>query len=96
MEYEEVKDYIDKVKDSEKFKKLAEFTHMTTMKPNLDIYENIKYYLGMYHARHDCKEFFQPDYDHFINFLEHYLNDKPTEKVLNKRGFSKTSYVLWK
>lgn len=87
MEFEEFKKYIDTVKDTEKFKKIAEFTHMTTMKSNLDIYENIKYYLGMYHARHDCKEFFQPDYDHLINFLEHYLNDKPTEKVLNKRGF---------
>lgn len=87
MDFEEVKKYIDDVKESHKFKELDEFTKMTQMKEEEDIYENIKYYLGLYYSRHDCKEFFQPDYEYFIEFLEHYLKDEPIEMFLDDNGY---------
>jgi len=96
MEFEEVKKYIDRVKKSKKFKELAEFTRMTTMKKDLDIYENIKHYISTYHPRRDCKEYFQPDYEYFIKFLEQYLNDKPLNICFDNDGhidLTKTLYL---
>lgn len=94
MEFEEVKRYIDSVKESNKFKELDDFTKMTQIKENQDIYENIKYYISIYHSRHDCEEFFQPDYEYFIKFLEHYLKDEPIEMVLDDSGYIDLSKSL--
>lgn len=97
MEFEQVKQYIDGVKDSDKFKEVLEFTRLTELKPGQDLYENIRYYLSMFHSRKDCKEWFQPDYEYFINFLEHYLKSEPAEVVLDEKGYidlAKTSHLI--
>lgn len=94
MDFEEVKKYIDNVKESDKFKELDDFTKMTQIKEEQDIYENIKYYLGLYHSRNDCKEFFEPDYEYFIEFLEHYLKDEPIEMILDDNGYIDLSKSL--
>lgn len=87
MDFEEFKKYIDSIILNEKFKELDEFTGMTDKNKELDIYENIKSYLGFQHPRRDCKEFFQPDYQYFINFLKYYLKGIPSEVVLNDKGY---------
>jgi len=97
MEFEEVKKYIDEVKDNPRFKKIDEFTHMTTIKKNQDMYENIQYYLKTYYYRHDCKEAFQPDYEQFMKFLKYYINGEIAEKSVNDRGYldlSKTIHLI--
>lgn len=86
MEFKDVKRYIDEVKESDGFKELDDFTRMTEIKENEDIYSNIRYYLSIYHPRHDCKEFFQPNYEHFIAFLEHYLKSEYAEIVFDDNG----------
>ena len=84
MEFEDFKKYIDEVKDTEKFKKLDKFNHMTQR--NDDMYKSIEYYLAMHHPRRDCKEYFQPNFEHFIKFLEEYMSGEYTEKTITKRG----------
>lgn len=88
MEFEIVKEYIEKIKDSEEFKKLDAFTHMTSVSKdrNPDIYENIKYYVSYFHDKKDCKEFFQPDYDFFMRFLKGYFNNEPGKLILDEKG----------
>lgn len=95
MEFEQVKQYIEAVKDSKKFGEIVEFTKMTQLKPDEDIYENIRYYLSVFHSRRDCKEWFQPDYEHFVNFLEHYLKNEPSEVVFDERGYLDLSRTLY-
>ncbi len=77
MEFSEVKEYIDTIKDSERFKKLDEFTRMTRIKKDKDIYENIIYYVSTYQPQQNTNEFFQPDYAYFMKFLEQYLANEP-------------------
>ena len=97
MGFEEVKQYVDAVKHSDKFKDVLAFTRLEDLKPGEDLYENIRYYLSIFHARRDCREWFQPDFDHFIRFLEHYLKDSPAEDVLDEAGYidlTKTPHLL--
>ena len=87
MEFNEVKAYIDKIKDSDRFKKLDEFIKMTQIKPNKDMYENIAYYVSRFHPIRNIKEFFQPDYPYFIKFLEYYLDNQPVQMPLREDGY---------
>lgn len=87
MEFNEVKTYIDKIKDSDRFKKLDEFIKMTQIKPNKDMYENIAYYVSRFHPIRNIKEFFQPDYPYFIKFLEYYLDNQPVQMPLREDGY---------
>lgn len=95
MEFEQFKEYIDKVKNHEKFKELDEFTRMTRIKGNQDIYENIRDYIKIYHPVHDEIEYFQPDYEYFIKFVESYLNNKPSEISLGDDGYIDLSRTLF-
>jgi len=97
MEFETVKRYIEKVKNREKFKEIEEFTHMTTLDENKDMYANIEYYVSMFMPRHDCKEFFQPDYELFMSFLTNYLNNQPPKLVYDEKGridLTKTLHIV--
>ena len=97
MDFEQMKQYVDSIKDNEKFKEVLEFTRLTERKPDEDLYENIKDYLSFCHSRKDCKEWFQPDYEYFINFLEHYLQDNPAPEVPTDEGYldlTKTPHLV--
>jgi len=87
MDFEEFKDYINYIKETNEFKKIAEFTRMTDANQRLDMFENIKTYLGMYHPRTDCAEFGQPDCVHFMRFFEKYKNNEKANIVLDDNGF---------
>ena len=58
MEFNEVKEYINTIKDNSRFKKLDEFIGMTRVKDDKDMYENIEYYVKLYHPIPDLKELF--------------------------------------
>lgn len=87
MDFEQMKQYVDSIIDNEKFKEVLEFTRLTELKPDEDLYENIKYYLSLFHSKKDCEQWFQPDYDHFINFLECYLKDIPATEFFTDGGY---------
>lgn len=95
MDFEEFKKYIDSIIDNEKFKELNKFTGMMDYDEKLDIYENIKSYLALQHPRHDCKEHFQPDYQHFIKFLEYYLKGIASEVIVNDKGYINLQNMLY-
>lgn len=99
MNFEEVKEYIVKVKDSKKFRELAEFTYMADLDPSKDIYENIREYLERFGKKQPGSSkmvkldngswgiIYEPDYDYFISFLDHYLNDRPAGNVCTSNGW---------
>lgn len=97
MELSEVKEYIDTIKDSDRFKKLDEFTRMTRIKSDKDMYENIEHYVSIYHQIPNTTKFFQPDYQYFVNFLHQYMNNEPVKMAMRDDGFvdlSKTLYLV--
>jgi len=86
MNFKEFKDYFETIKNSAEFKKVDEFTHMTSFANAEDVYENIKKYLGVYHKLKDSKNFFEPDYDYLVKFLKKYLGDKKPEIQYTEKG----------
>ena len=97
MEISEVKEYITKIKDSSKFKKLDEFTKMTSLDANKDMYENLQYYVKIYHPKHNSKKFFEPDYESFIEFLKCYMNNEQAKLFRRDDGYvdlEKTAYLV--
>ncbi len=95
MEFSEVKKYIDTIKDSEKFKKLDDFTRMTRIKANKNMYENIEHYVSVYHPIRNIKEFFKPDYDYFMKFLQQYMGNKPAKIPVQEDGYVDLANTLY-
>lgn len=95
MQFEQVRQYVDTVKDSDRFKEMLEFTQLMQLNPEEDLYENIRHYLSLFHARRDCEEWFQPNYEHFIKFLQHYLKGEPAEDVFDEQGYLDLSQTLY-
>ncbi len=87
MELSELKEYIDTIKDSGRFKKLDEFTKMTKMDTNRDMYENIEYYVKIYHSKHTNKRLFEPDYEYFVKFLKSYMDNEPASLLRREDGY---------
>ena len=95
MEFSEVKKYIDTIKDKERFKKLDEFTKMTKIKSDKDMYENIQHYVSIYHPIRNTTKFFEPDYEYFVSFLKHYMDNEPKKMIMRDDGFVDLSNTLY-
>lgn len=94
MNEEDFKQYLDSIVDTKEFKELDDFLKISEYEGETWL-EKIKIYLGYHHARTDVREFFVPDYMHFLKFFESYKS-KELKMVYRPNGFidlSETPYL---
>jgi len=93
---EDIKKYVDSIKDTPKFKKILEFTKMDELGKGKDIYEKFIYYLKVYHPIINREKSLksEPDFEHFKKFYDNFLENS-TEIARNENGYVDLSEILY-
>lgn len=98
MEYmseEEFKEYLESIKDTDKFAEIADFIKFTNYSSPETLFGKISRFLGFFHERTDIQgdseqygsiKHFVPNYNHFRDFYEAYKNCE-FEPTRNEEGY---------
>ena len=95
MEFNELKEYIETIKDTERFKKLDNFTRMTQIRQDQGMYESILYYITIYHPIRNVTPAFQPNHQYVKTFLQHYMENEPANMQEQSDGYIDLTNTLY-